>query len=280
MERFDPGLAVAKGLKSPAPKIEIRGVTRLYEGATRDLLAVDGAELTIARGEFVCLVGPSGCGKTTILRMLGGLDHPSSGTISVHRDHEGGPLSSIVFQEQSVFPWYTVQANVEYGLRMRGVPRAQRREKASEFIDKVGLSGFADSYPHELSGGMKQRVSIARAFANDAEILLMDEPFAALDEQNKILLQEELLRIWEEERKTVLFITHSIDEALALGDRVVVMTARPGRIKASIPVTFARPRRIYDLKTKPEFGAAVREIWDLLRDEVLNAQRQLKGKGQ
>ena len=272
MERFDPGRAVIA--RAPRPKIEIRSVTRLYEGANRDVLAVEDATLEIAEGEFVCIVGPSGCGKTTILRMLGGLDRPTSGTIEVSSEGTGRPLTSVVFQEQSVFPWYTVRSNVEYGLRMRGVGRAERREKAAHFIEKVGLTGFADSYPHELSGGMKQRVSIARAFANDAQILLMDEPFAALDEQNKILLQEELLRIWEEDRKTVLFITHSIDEALALGDRVVVMTARPGRIKASIPVDFPRPRQIYELKTRPEFGAAVHRIWDLLRDEVMNAQRQ------
>jgi NitT/TauT family transport system ATP-binding protein len=266
----------------PDTKVLIRNVHKIFSSASGPVLALAGIDLEIPRGTFVCIVGPSGCGKSTLLRMLCGLDEPTTGEIDVARAEPGHPAAAMVFQEQSIFPWFSVIRNIEYGLWMRGVPKRERRERAMEYLHKVGLSGFADSYPHELSGGMKQRVSVARAFANDSEILLMDEPFAALDEQTKALLQEELLRVWDEKKKTVVFITHSIDEALALGDQVVVMTARPGRVKAVIPVPFPRPRSIYELKAQPEFGRAVREIWNLLRDEVLNAQREAlarHGKG-
>jgi NitT/TauT family transport system ATP-binding protein len=182
------------------------------------------------------------------------------------------PLTSMVFQEQSIFPWMTVQDNVAYGPRMRGIPDRESRERVDSYIEKVGLAQFRRAYPHQLSGGMKQRVSVARAFANAPEILLMDEPFAALDEQNKSLLQEELLRIWEESRNTVLFITHSIDEALFLGDRVLVMTARPGTLKADITVPFERPRRAYELRATPEFGDLTYQVWSQLRDEVMQAR--------
>ena len=258
----------------PETKVLIRDVHKIFDGAAGPVTALSGVDLEVPRGTFLCIVGPSGCGKSTILRMLCGLDEPSSGRIEVVRAEPGHPTTAVVFQEQSIFPWFSVLKNVEYGLWMRGVPKRERRQRAMEYVRKVGLESFARNYPHELSGGMKQRVSVARAFANDSEVLLMDEPFAALDEQTKVLLQEELLRIWDEKKKTVIFITHSIDEALLLGDRVVVMTARPGRIKAQIPVPFARPRSIYDLKAQPEFGRAVREVWDLLRDEVMNAQRE------
>jgi NitT/TauT family transport system ATP-binding protein len=179
----------------------------------------------------------------------------------------------MIFQEQSLFPWMTVRDNVAYGLRMRGVPKRTLNPVVDGYLAKVGLSRFANAFPHQLSGGMKQRVSIARAFANDPEILLMDEPFAALDEQNKILLQEELLRIWDETRKTVLFITHSIDEALVLGDRVLVMTAHPGRIKADLRVDFPRPREVYRLKSSPEFGQLALRVWELLKEEVMRAKQ-------
>jgi NitT/TauT family transport system ATP-binding protein len=177
----------------------------------------------------------------------------------------------MIFQEQSVFPWMTVEENVGYGLRMRRLPPRVCRETVRYYLDKVGLSGFARAYPFQLSGGMKQRVSVARAFANDPEVLLMDEPFASLDEQTKILLQEELLRIWEGSKKTVIFITHSIDEAVALGDRVLVMTARPGRIKAVVPVTLPRPRSVLELKGTPAFAELGGTVWALLRNEVVGA---------
>jgi ABC-type nitrate/sulfonate/bicarbonate transport system ATPase subunit len=182
------------------------------------------------------------------------------------------PLASVVFQEQSLFPWMTVRDNVEYGLRLRGVPVAHRRRIAEHYIELIGLSGFARAYPHQLSGGMKQRASVARAFANDPEILLMDEPFGSLDEQTRVLLQQELLRIWERSRKTAIFITHSIDEAIALGDRVIVMTARPGRVKASIDVTLPRPRQVSEIRGEPGFLPLFNTIRSLLSEEVLRAR--------
>jgi NitT/TauT family transport system ATP-binding protein len=191
--------------------------------------------------------------------------------VTVKRAGSGKPLTSMIFQEASIFPWMTVRANVAYGLELRGVERAKIDEAVGHFLRLTGLEPFAGAYPYQLSGGMKQRVSVARAFANDPEILLMDEPFAALDEQNKIVLQEELLRIWSESKKTVVFITHSIDEALVLGDRVLVMSGRPGRLKADLRVPFPRPRAVYDLKGDPEFGRMGREIWMLLREEVVGA---------
>ena len=189
-----------------------------------------------------------------------------------------GPLTSVVFQEQSLFPWMTVRENVEYGLRVRGVPAAERRRVADYYIELIGLSGFAHAYPHQLSGGMKQRASVARAFANDPEILLMDEPFGSLDEQNRMLLQQELLRIWERSRKTAVFITHSIDEAIALGDRVLVMTARPGSIKASIEVTLPRPRQVAEIRSEPGFLPLFNTIRSLLSEEVLRA-REIEASG-
>jgi NitT/TauT family transport system ATP-binding protein len=180
----------------------------------------------------------------------------------------------MVFQGDSIFPWMTVWDNAAYGLRMRGVPRKIIKDVVGHYLDRTGMTKFAGHYPHQLSGGMRQRVSIARAFANDPEILLMDEPFSALDAQNKLLLQEELLRIWEEHKKTVLFITHSVDEAVILGDRIMVMTAHPGRVKALVPVTLPRPRNVMALQTEPEFGRLVHRIWSDLRDEVQRAREQ------
>lgn len=195
--------------------------------------------------------------------------------------HASRPLASVVFQEQSLFPWMTVRENVEYGMRLRGVPSAERRRIAEHHIELIGLSGFAQAYPHQLSGGMKQRASVARAFANDPEILLLDEPFGSLDEQNRMLLQQELLRIWEQSRKTAVFITHSIDEAIALGDRVLVMTARPGRIKASIEVTLPRPRQVAEIRGEPGFLPLFNTIRSLLSEEVLRAREiETSGKGE
>ncbi len=256
-----------------APKITLEGLGKVFPAATGRVVALENVDLAIPVGQFCCIVGPSGCGKTTLLRILAGLETHTTGRLEIVHHNQRRPLNAMVFQEQSIFPWMTVEENVAYGLRMRGVPARERREVVGYYVDKVGLSQFRRAYPHQLSGGMKQRVAVARAFATDPEILLMDEPFAALDEQNKSLLQEELLKIWEESKKTVVFITHSIDEALVLGDRVLVMTARPGTLKADIPVRFERPRSVYELRATPEFGALSYAVWSYLRDEVQRARR-------
>ncbi len=262
-------------------KIAVRQLGKVFTLGSGLLEALRDIDLDVAPGEFCCIVGPSGCGKTTLLRIMAGLEQQSTGRLRIEASdlvgwlsagsRERRPLTSMVFQEQSVFPWMTVEENVGYGLCMRRVPPAQRREIVADYLRKVGLSQFARAYPFQLSGGMKQRVSVARAFANDPEVLLMDEPFASLDEQTKILLQEELLRIWEGSKKTVVFITHSIDEAVALGDRVLVMTARPGRIKADVRVTLPRPRSVLELKGTPAFAQLGGTVWALLRDEVLGS---------
>jgi NitT/TauT family transport system ATP-binding protein len=220
------------------------------------------------------IVGPSGCGKTTLLRILAGLDTSTSGEVRIAQENPSKPGNSMVFQGDSIFPWMTVWDNAAYGLRMRNRPQGEIDEVVGHYLDRTGLTRFASAYPHQLSGGMKQRVSIARAFANDPEILLMDEPFSALDEQNRTLLQEELLRIWDETKKTVVFITHSVDEAVTLGDRIMVMTAQPGREKALIDVPFERPRLVLELRARPEYGELVYSIWSQLRDEVQQARLQ------
>ena len=255
-----------------ADKIVIRGLSKVFPGRPDPVVALDNVSLNIPTGQFVCIVGPSGCGKTTLLRIVAGLEKQSYGELNVVHEDRAKRVNSMIFQEQSIFPWMSVRDNIAYGLRMRGVDKAVYGPIVQEYILKVGLTRFADAFPFQLSGGMKQRVSIARAFANDPEILLMDEPFAALDEQNKILLQEELLRIWDETRKTVIFITHSIDEALVLSDRMIVMTAHPGRIKADLAVEFPRPREVYKLKAQPEFGQMAYHVWDLLKEEVMRAK--------
>ena len=239
-----------------------------------ELVAIDGVSFEIAQGEFFMIVGPSGCGKTTLLRVLAGLDTITSGTIEIATPNSQRPVNSMIFQGDSIFPWMTVWSNAAYGLRMRGVSTATIREVVAHYLARTGLTRFADYYPHQLSGGMRQRVSIARAFANDPEILLMDEPFSALDAQNKLLLQEELLRIWEEHKKTVVFITHSVDEAVFLGDRIMVMTAQPGQVKTFVPVPLARPRNISALQKAPEYGALIAHIWTSLREEVQRARRR------
>ncbi len=256
-------------------KVAISGLCKVFDAQSKKpVIALNNISVRIPDGQFVVIVGPSGCGKTTLIRILAGLETPTAGHVHMNQSDRSRPINTMIFQEQSVFPWMSVRDNIEYGLRLRKIKKAIRRETADYYIKKVGLSKFADCYPHQLSGGMKQRVSVARAFANDPEILLMDEPFAALDEQNKILLQEELLRIWEETRKTVIFITHSIDEAIVLGDRVLVMTTHPGTIKADVPVNFGRPRRVYELRKDPKFGQLFYEIWELLKDEVIKAKRK------
>jgi NitT/TauT family transport system ATP-binding protein len=257
---------------APEIKVSVRGLLKQFPAKDRMVTALDSLDLDIPRGQFFMIVGPSGCGKTTLLRILAHLEQPSAGTVEVLRSSEGRPENSMVFQGDSIFPWMTVWQNASYGLRMRGAPAAEVRDTVGHYLEKTGLTAFADCYPHQLSGGMRQRVSIARAFANDPDVLLMDEPFSALDEQNKTLLQSELLRIWDETRKTVIFITHSVDEAVTLGDRIMVMTARPGRAKAFFDVPFERPRDVLELRHRPEYGEIVYDIWQHLRDEVNNSQ--------
>ena len=256
------------------PKVTIERVWKVFRGQTGPLVALEDVNVRVHEGEFLCIVGPSGCGKTTLLRILAGLEQQTTGELRIERAQGNRPLQSVVFQEQSIFPWMNVRDNVAYGLRMRGVSGKALNDPVDYYLDRVGLSHFARAFPHQLSGGMKQRVSLARAFANDPEVLLMDEPFAALDEQTKLLLQEELVRLWGENRKTVIFITHGIDEAVFLADRIFVMTARPGRVKALIDVPFERPRSLFDMRADPLYGQLTAQIWHALRDEVVQSERE------
>ncbi len=262
------------GSTSGTDKIRITGLTKLFRTGRTSVTALAEVNLTVPEGQFLCVVGPSGCGKTTMLRIMGGLETATTGEVAVSRRDKSKPINSMIFQEHAIFPWMTVRDNVSYGLRMRGVSGKEARAKAEEYVRKVGLAKFSRAFPHQLSGGMKQRVSIARAFANDPEILLMDEPFASLDEQTKILLQEELLRVWGETRTTVVYVTHSIDEAIVMGDRIVIFTAHPGHVKSEVGIDFPRPRGVYELKANPKFGEMAFYVWDLLRDEVMKAKEQ------
>jgi len=255
-------------------KIVLQRLTKEFKVKNGVLTAVDHVDLRVREGEFLCIVGPSGCGKTTLLRILAGLETATSGEMRIAQRNPDKPLNSMVFQDQSIFPWMSVRKNISFGLECRGVDRKTTRAIADRYIEMVGLGKFADAYPFQLSGGMKQRVSVARAFANDPEILLMDEPFAALDEQNKLLLQEELLRIWEGSNKTVVFITHSIDEALVLADRLIVMTAHPGTFKEEVEVDLPRPRHIAELRQDPHFNQLFAQVWEILKDEVAKAKER------
>ncbi len=245
-------------------------ITKVYhvDGAP-DVLAVHDLTLEIAEGEFVCIIGASGCGKSTLLNMFAGFSRPTSGRILLRGEPITGiePRCGMVFQSYALFPWKTVRGNVEFGLKMKGVPAAQRRETAEYFIELVKLTGFADRYPTELSGGMQQRVTLARILAADPEVLLMDEPFAALDAMTRQVMQEELLRIHEASRKTTVFITHNIDEALILADRVVVLSTRPGRVKAILENNLPRPRHI-TVQLSKEFTERKNEIWMHVEEEV------------
>jgi NitT/TauT family transport system ATP-binding protein len=259
-----------RGYDRAVPKVTIRDLTVGYAGRDGSLTALDRVSLAVEPGEFLCLVGPSGCGKSTLLRVVAGLIAPAGGTVEIHGERHGRPATAMVFQEHALLPWRTVLANVAFGPENRGVPRAERDAHARRMLDLVGLSRFAQAYPHQLSGGMKQRVGIARALANDPDVLLMDEPLAALDAQTRLILQEELLRIWTELGTTVIYVTHSLEEALLLGDRIVLLTARPGRVKGEYRVPFGRPRGL-EARAAPGFGALVDRIWAELRDEVVRA---------
>jgi ABC-type nitrate/sulfonate/bicarbonate transport system ATPase subunit len=226
----------------------------------------------VAQREFVAILGPSGCGKSTLLNMVAGFDHPTRGTVKVEGEEivEPSPRRCVVFQEPALFPWLTVMDNVVFGPKTRRQPAAEYRPRAAQIIEQVGLRGFEASYPAELSGGMRQRVGIARVLIMEPRVLLMDEPFGSLDAQTRSLMQELLLALWQRHQQTVMFITHDIEEALLLADRVCVMTARPGRIKKSIPVPMPRPRSI-ELTLSPEFNALRREVLDLIREESVRA---------
>jgi NitT/TauT family transport system ATP-binding protein len=247
--------------------IEVDGLSHVYAGADGGVAALVDIRLAVGKGRFVVIVGPSGCGKTSLLMMLAGLRQPSQGTISCL----GRPIPKpdpqrvgVIFQEASLFPWLSTLDNIEFPLSLRGVPREERRRRSEAMLSLVGLEGFGDRYPHELSGGMKQRVSIARGLVQDPPLLLMDEPFAALDEQTRMTMGHELLRIWSTTQKTVVFITHSLTEAVYLADEVLVMSARPGRIIDHIQVALPRPRR-YEMMATEQFGQLRERIWQQIR---------------
>ena len=253
--------------------LTVRGVERRFDGRQGGTLALQATDLDVAENDFVTILGPSGCGKSTLLRIVAGLDHPTAGEVKLDGRPITGPGADrgMVFQSYTLFPWLDVLDNVCFGLRERGLPRTQQQEIARGFIAQVGLSGFEHHYPKQLSGGMQQRTALARALANGPRILLMDEPFGALDHQTRELMQELLLSIWEAERKTVLFVTHDIDEAVFMASRTVVMSARPGRIKLDRPVDLPHPRH-YAMKTTPVFSALKAELTECVRAEVRAAQ--------
>ena len=258
----------------PGPaQIVVDGVNHVYRPLRgREVLALDDVSLQIANREFVALLGPSGCGKSTLLYLMGGFLPVEGGSITVDgkKVTGPGPDRGIVFQHFALFPWKTVRGNILYGLERQGMPKAEREKRAMDFIELVGLAGFEDSYPSQLSGGMKQRTAIARTLAFDPSILLMDEPFGALDAQTRGLMQSELLRIWQRTPKTVIFVTHDVQEAVYLADRVAVMSARPGRIKTIVDTKF--DKNAADLFKEKAFIEKVDEIWHLVRDEAIKAQ--------
>ncbi len=257
--------------------LDVKGVSKTFPGtgAAKNTVALQATDLSVQENDFITILGPSGCGKSTLLRMVAGLDTPTTGGITL----DGKPVTApgadrgMVFQSYTLFPWLTVLENVCFGLREKGMPLLDQLAIAYPFIAKVGLTGFENHFPKQLSGGMQQRTALARALANNPRILLMDEPFGALDHQTRELMQELLQGIWEDERKTVLFVTHDIDEAIFMGNRVVVMSARPGRIKCDLPVTIAHPRH-YSVKTTPMFMALKAQLTEEIRIEVQRASAQ------
>ena len=256
----------------PEAAVELRGVSKEFVARDRRVLALQDIDLSIAHNEFAAILGPSGCGKSTLLNMVAGFDRPSGGQVRVSGAPVVAPAPSrgVVFQEAALFPWYTVWDNVTFGPRTMGVPAVQYRPQVEAYIEQVGLRGFERHYPAELSGGMKQRVGIARVLVMEPEVLLMDEPFGSLDAQTRLLMQELLLSVWERHHQTVLFITHDIEEALLIADSVSVMTARPGRIKKRMVVNLPRPRSV-EVTTSPVFNELKRAVLALIREESLRA---------
>ncbi|MDP8936584.1 MAG: ABC transporter ATP-binding protein [Actinomycetota bacterium] len=247
------------GSERAVTAVTIDSVSKVFGTAGRAVVALDKISLDVRPGEFVCLVGASGCGKSTLLNLVAGLDRPTSGSVDT-----GGRRTSVLFQEAALFPWLTASANVELALRLRGVPKGDRRPRAAGLLETVHLGGMAARRPHELSGGMRQRVALARALAQETDILLMDEPFGALDAMTRDLLHDELERLWQQRGMTVLFVTHNVREAARLGDRIVLLTSRPGRVAAEFAVEVRRPRRI----ESPEVSALARTVTERLRAEV------------
>lgn len=259
----------AAGVAVNRPKLRVRNVGLTYESRSGSVVALNDISFDVADQEFAVLVGPSGCGKSSLLYLAAGLIDPTAGEILINDQVIDGPGADrgMVFQAYTLFPWLNVSENVEFGLKRRKIPAPDRREIVERFLTEVGLTQFADAYPNQLSGGMMQRVAIARALANDPEILLMDEPFGALDSQTRSQMQKLLLRVWEHTHKTVLFVTHDIDEAILLGDRVYVMTGRPGRIQEEIAITFPHPRSM-ELVLNPQFLMIKRRILQLLHGDL------------
>lgn len=251
--------------------ITVSGISRTFDGVGGRVLALDDVSFACRRGEFVCLVGPSGCGKSTVSRMIAGLERPDTGTIEIDGVRANGPdlRRVMMFQEAALFPWLSVIDNVEFGLKMRGMPAASRREVAHTFLKMVHLASFAEAQPHELSGGMRQRVALARALAVNPEVLLMDEPFAALDAQTREIMRTELQEVWQQTGKTILFVTHNLREAATLGTKVILMTARPGTVKEEIPVPLPRPRD----PRSPEVARITEQLFEHLRDEIERSER-------
>ena len=253
--------------------VSIQSVSRVFETAKgQRTQALQPVDFEVRDNDFVTILGPSGCGKSTLLRIIAGLDHATSGRVLLDGMPVEGPGADrgMVFQSYTLFPWLTIEQNIRFGLRERGMPEAQQKERAAYFVAKVGLRGFEQHFPKQLSGGMQQRTAIARALANDPKILLMDEPFGALDNQTRVLMQELLLGIWEAERKTVLFVTHDIDEAIFMANRVAVFSARPGRIKTELAVDLPHPRH-YTIKTSPEFMDLKARLTEEIRAESMAA---------
>ena len=259
-------------VEGETPKVALNDITLEYKANGSPLLALDRINLQVKAGEFLCIVGPSGCGKSTLLHLIAGLQQPSSGTVLIDGEPIHGPGTDriLIFQELGLFPWLTVADNVEFGLKMKGIPTAERKRKAGYYLRLVQLSQFADSYIHQLSGGMRQRVALARALATEPDVLLMDEPFAALDAQTRDLLHDELERIWAQTGRTIIFVTHNVREAARLGDRVAVFTFRPGRIKREFTVDQPRPRQI----EHPAISRCAKEILDDLREEINKSLEQ------
>ena len=264
-------------------KLRIQDVSKRFrweqKGKKRDLLALDGVNVDIHDGEFVSVIGPSGCGKTTLLRIVAGLTGLDGGQVLVDdKPVTGpGPERAMVFQSFGLFPWKNVLDNVKFPLVIKKMPDAEANDIARRFVEKVGLAGFEDSHPGQLSGGMQQRVGLARALATDPEVLLMDEPFGAIDAQTRELMQEELLRLWADSGKTVMFVTHDLDEAVTLADRVVVLTRGPGTVRTIVPVDLPRPRWEYDFRGNKNFTDVRTQIWSMLRQDVAAQESQRRG---